>query len=60
MLVSVGLRFEALFLLLTNDIFSEEIVTTDSIDFSDAETNLFLSLDIKYHVPANVNNITNK
>ena len=47
-------------LLFTNDIFSEEIVTTDSIDFSDAETNLFLSLDIKYHVPASVINITNK
>ena len=47
-------------LLLVDEIFSEEIVTTDSIDFSDAETNLFLSLDIKYHVPAKVNNITNK
>ncbi len=47
-------------LLLANDIFSEEIVTTDSIDFSDAETNLFLSLDIKYHVPARVINITNE
>ena len=47
-------------LLLANDILSEEIVTTDSIDFSDAETNLFLSLDIKYHVPANVNNMITK
>ena len=28
----------------------EDIVTTDDIDFSDADTNLFLSLDIKYHV----------
>ena len=37
----------------------DEIVTTEVIDFSDADTNLFLSLDIKYHVPAKVNNITN-
>ena len=35
----------------------EVIVTTDSIDFSEAVTNLFLPSDMKYHVAANVNNI---
>jgi hypothetical protein len=34
------------------------MVTTELIDFSDADTNLFLSLDIKYHVPTKVNKIT--
>ena len=34
------------------------IVTTDSIDLSEADTNLFLLSDIKYHVIANVKKIT--
>ena len=38
----------------------EDIVTTEDIDFSDADTNLLLSLDIKYHVAENVKNIINK
>ena len=38
----------------------EEIVTTEAIDFSEAATNLFLSLVIKYHEPEKVNNITKK
>ena len=38
----------------------EEIVTTEDIDFSDADTNLFLSLDIKYHVAENVKNIISR
>ena len=37
----------------------EEIVTTDSIDFSEAVTNLFLSSDIKYHVAENVKKAIN-
>ena len=38
----------------------EDIVTTEDIDFSDAETSLLLSLDIKYHVAKNVKNTTSK
>ena len=38
----------------------EDIVTTEDIDFSDADTNLLLSLDIKYHVAEKVRNIISK
>ena len=38
----------------------EDIVTTEDIDFSDADTSLLLSLDIKYHVAKNVKNTISK
>ena len=38
----------------------EDIVTTEDIDFSDADTSLLLSLDIKYHVAEKVRNIISK
>ena len=38
----------------------EAIFTTDGIDLSEADTNLFLLSDIKYHVIANVKKITIK
>jgi hypothetical protein len=38
----------------------DEIVTTDDMAFSEADTNLFLSSDIKYHVAENVKNIIKK
>ena len=47
-------------LLLENELFFDDMLTTDGIDFSDALTKLLPSSDIKYHVAINVSNITRK
>ena len=47
-------------LLLENELFFDDMLTTDGIDFSYALTKLLTSSDIKYHVAINVSNITIK